>query len=240
MIKPRNESQQKNLLPAAAIFDMDGVLVDSNPFHLEKWIEFLNRHHVSFNRAELPKLILGQRNDTALRYFLGQDLRKEECRELEEELEAAFRVAFKAHAKPLPGLLDLILECSDAGIPMAVASSAMKKNVDFVVDALGFREYFFYVVSGDEVSIPKPDPEIYLKAAQQLGFEAAHCVAFEDSFVGIESAKGAGMKCVAIASSFPIQELRAQTNADLVVRSFEELSVVDLRGLFPSTSKPTP
>jgi beta-phosphoglucomutase len=236
MIKPPNKSHQNSSLPAAAIFDMDGVLVDSNPFHLEKWIEFLNRHHVDFREAELPKLILGQRNDTALRYFLGQDLSKEECRALEEELESAFRVAFKAHAKPLPGLLNVVLECKVERIPMAVASSAMRKNVDFVVDALGFRDYFSYVVSGDEVSIPKPDPEIYLKAAQQLGFDAAHCVAFEDSFIGIESAKSAGMKCVAIASSFPVEELGAQTDADLAVRGFKELNVAALRGLFPSNS----
>lgn len=226
-------------LPAAAIFDMDGVLVDSNPFHLKKWADLLNLHQIEFNEPDLPKLILGQRNDTALRYFFGQDLEKKECRRLEEELEETFRNAFKAHAKPLPGLERLILACRDADIPMAVASSAMLKNVDFVVDALGFRNYFNYVVSGDEVSCPKPDPEIYLRAAQNLGLKPEDCVAFEDSFVGIESAKGAGLKCVAIGSSFSVEELRQQSEADLAVTGFGELDVEALRRLFLHDQVPT-
>lgn len=212
---------------------MDGVLVDSNPFHLKKWEGLLNLHQIAFNAPDLPKLILGQRNDTALRYFFGKDLDKKECRRLEEELEETFRKAFKSHAKPLPGLVRLLVACRDAGIPMAVASSAMLKNVDFVVDALRFRNYFSYVVSGDEVSCPKPDPEIYLKAARNLGKKPQDCVAFEDSFVGIESAKRAGLKCVAIGSSFPADELRRQSQADLAVHGFGELDVETLCGLFP-------
>lgn len=222
-----------NLLPAAAIFDMDGVLVDSNPFHLEKWVDLLNLHRIAFDLGALPKLILGQRNDTALRYFFGQDLSKEECRRLEEKLEESFRKAFKSHARPLPGLEKLIVACKTAGIPMAVASSAMRKNVDFVVDALEFRKYFKIIVSGDEVSCPKPDPEIYLKAARLLEIKPEDCVAFEDSFVGIESAKGAGLKCVAIASTFSMGELREQSHADLALPGFTDLSVEVLRQLFP-------
>ncbi len=225
--------QTNHSLPAALIFDMDGVLVDSNPFHLEKWAALLNLHQIAFNHDDLPRLILGQRNDTALRYFFGEKLTKQDCRRLEEELEETFRKAFKAHAKPLPGLEDLILACRSTGVPMAVASSAMRKNVDFVVDALGFREYFHTLVSGDEVACPKPDPEIYLKAADHLGFKPEDCVAFEDSFVGIESAKRAGLKCVAVASSFPIKELRDQTAADLAVHGFHDINLEVLGRLFP-------
>src|SRR5437879_6180424 len=176
--------QTNHSLPAALIFDMDGVLVDSNPFHLEKWAALLNLHQIAFNQNDLPRLILGQRNDTALRYFFGEGLSGQDCRRLEEELEETSRKAFQPHAQPLPGLEDLLVRCQSAGVPMAVASSAMRKNVDFVVEALGFREYFQTLVSGDEVASPKPDPEIYLKAADDLGFKPEDCVAFEDSFVG--------------------------------------------------------
>ena len=219
-------------LPAAVVFDMDGVLIDSNPFHLEKWVDFLKRHSFAYEPDGLPKLNLGQRNDTILRHFFGQDLSKEQSRQYGDELEATFRGAFEAHAKPLPGLEDLMMQCQRADIPMAVASSAMLKNVDFAVDALGFRKYFTYIVSGDEVSQPKPHPEIYLKAARHLDFQPADCVAFEDSFVGIESAKAAGMKCVAVASTFLIGELRTQSQADLAVPSFMEISLEKLRELF--------
>ena len=219
-------------LPAAAIFDMDGVLVDSNPFHLEKWVEFLRDHRIPFQRDDLPKLILGQRNDTALRHFFGPELSDEDSHRLSEELEARFRAAFRPHAKPLPGLTDLIAECDRAKIAMGVASSAMAKNVEFVVDALGFRPYFRCLVSGDEVAHPKPHPEIYLKAAAKLGLVPEDCVAFEDSFPGIEAAKQAGMKCVAIGSTFAFAELQTATRADLVVQSFEELTLERLRQLF--------
>ena len=217
-------------LPAAVIFDMDGVLVNSNPFHLAKWVDFLDHHQISYKEEELPELILGKRNDTAFRHFFGPDITKEESKVLSEELEAAFRKAFGPYAKPLPGLDALIKECHAAGVPMAVASSAMRKNIDFVVDALGYRPYFRSIVSGDEVTHAKPDPEIYLKAAALLGIGPADAVAFEDSYVGIGAVKNAGIKCVAIASTFPIERLAPL--ADLAVPSFEDLSLEKLRSLF--------
>lgn len=219
-------------LPSAAIFDMDGVLINSNPFHLEKWIELLNERGIPFDRDDLPRLLLGQRNDSAFRHFFGPDLTAAESLQMSEELEAKFRRAFRPHAKPLPGLATLLQQCHRAEIPMAVASSAMIKNIEFVVDALEFGRYFKHIVSGDHVSRPKPDPEIYLKAANLLGFPPEECVAFEDSFVGIEAASRAGMKCVGIASTFPFEELCAQTRAALVVHSFEELTLGRLRELF--------
>ena len=222
---------QKQLeLPAAVIFDMDGVLVDSNPYHLAKWIEFLDHHKISYKEEELPEQILGKRNDTAFRYFLGPDLTPEETHRLSEEIEETFRRVFKPHAKPLPGLDALIKECHAAGIPMAVASSAVRSNIEFVVDALGYRPYFRTMVSGDEVTHAKPDPEIYLKAADHLGIDPADAVAFEDSYVGIEAVNNAGMKCVAIASTFPIEKLAPL--ATLAVPSFEEINLEKLRALF--------
>jgi HAD superfamily hydrolase (TIGR01509 family) len=217
-------------LPAAVIFDMDGVLVNSNPYHLAKWVNFLNHHQVSYQEEELPELILGKRNDTAFRHFFGPDITREESEVMSEELEGAFRKAFKPHAKPLPGLDALIKECHAAGVPMAVASSAMRKNIEFVVDALGYRPYFRIMVSGDEVMHAKPDPEIYLKAAGHLGIDPADAVAFEDSYVGIGAVKNAGMKCVAIASTFPFERLVPL--ADLVIPTFEDISLEKLRALF--------
>jgi len=217
-------------LPAAVIFDMDGVLVDSNPYHLAKWVAFLDHHKISYKEEELPELILGKRNDTAFRYFLGSDLSREESKRLSEEIEETFRRVFKPHAKPLPGLDALIKECHAAGVPMAVASSAVRMNVEFVVDALGYRDYFRSIVSGDEVTHAKPDAEIYLKTARHLGIDPADAVAFEDSYVGIGAVKNAGMKCVAIASTFPFERLVPL--ADLVIPSFEDINMEKLRALF--------
>jgi len=227
--KKQNHMTEK---PAAVIFDMDGVLVDSNPFHLKKWQDFLTAHNVPFDPAELPSQIFGAHNDAAFSLFFGDKLTAEKRRELAEELEATFRKTFKAHAAPLPGLEELLKSLKASGIPMAVASSAMMKNVQFVVDSLGFHDYFPVCVSGDDVRHPKPDAEIYLKTADRLGVAPESCVAFEDSFVGIESAKAARMKCVAIASSFSFEDLQQQTQADLVIRSFSDINLARLRRLF--------
>jgi len=221
--------------PAAAVFDMDGVLVDSNPHHVAKWAELLKTRKIPFDPEDLPGQVLGQRNDHAFRYFFGPDLSQEEMRRLEIKLEENFRQAFAPHARPLPGLEDLIHELQAADIPMAVASSAMRENVEFVVEALGFQPFFKILLSGEDVRLPKPHPEIYLKAAQRLQVEPADCVAFEDSFVGIEAVKAAGMKCVAIASTFDLADLR-KTGADCVVSSFQELSLERLKQLFATKS----
>jgi len=226
------------VLPCALIFDMDGVLIDSNPFHLRKWANLLTKHHIPYNPADLPTQVLGHRNDHAFRFFFGPGLSKARSRELSEELEGNFRRAFKPHAKPLPGLHALIVECQSGGIPMAVASSAMKKNLEFVIDALGFRPYFQVLVSGDEVASPKPDPEIYLKTAALLGIEPAACVAFEDSFVGIEAAKRAGMLCVGIASTFSRLQLEEETRADWVTSNFEGITLRRLREQFSLAAHP--
>lgn len=232
MNKTSTDSVIVSMLPAAAIFDMDGVLVDSNPFHLRKWMDLLEENNIPYAAEALPEQILGKRNDHAFRLFFGPQLTRQEIRQFSERLEERFRAAFGPYAKPLPGLQALIGQFEAAGIPMAVASSAMRPNVEFVVDALGFRPFFRALVSGDDVRFAKPHPEIYLKTAEKLGVNPAACVAFEDSFPGIGAVKAAGMKCVGIASTFPLEELRAC--ADLAVPSFEDLSLEKLQQLFAS------
>jgi HAD superfamily hydrolase (TIGR01509 family) len=220
------------LLPAAAIFDMDGVLVDSNPFHIRKWIDLLNERQVPFDREELAHIALGPRNRNTIRHYFGDSLSEADVHQLSEELEEKYRAAIRPHAKPLPGLEPLIKELHQADIPMAVASAGMRKNIEFMVDVLGLRPYFRYLISGEEMPRSKPDPEIYLKTAAALGVKPAECAAFEDSFVGVEAVKRAGMKCVAVASTFPVEELRRKTHADLIVTSFEDLRLKTLQSLF--------
>jgi HAD superfamily hydrolase (TIGR01509 family) len=214
---------------------MDGVLVDSNPFHLEKWAAFLKARGIAFDPDELPKRILGQRNDVLFRSYFGADLSDAEAERLGAEIEAEFRRDFEAHAKPMPGLVELIAESRRAGIPTAVASSAIMENVSFVVRVLGLQGQFKCLVSGEDVRHPKPDPEIYLEAAKRLGVGPQDCVGFEDSFVGINSVCNAEMMCVAIASTFEARELR-DTCAELVVPDFRPLSLERLQGLFRERS----
>lgn len=219
-------------LPAAAIFDMDGVLVDSNPFHIRKWMDLLRECNIPFRPEDLPEQILGVRNDDAFRHFFGPQLTKEEIQQFSERLEERFRAAFGPHARPLPGVMSLMRQLEAAGVPMALASSAIRPNIEFIVDSLGLRSFFRVLVSGDDVRLPKPHPEIYLKTAKELGVPPAGSVGFEDSLPGLRAVKAAGMKSVAIASTFPIEDLRCC--ADLAVLSFEHLSIAKLQQLFTS------
>jgi HAD superfamily hydrolase (TIGR01509 family) len=218
--------------PAAIIFDMDGVLVDSNPFHLRKWIALFQAHGVPYVEEDLPKIIMGPANDWIFRHFLGEHLSREQLTELGDELEVNFRRAIGPHARAFPGVRSFIEECHIQAIPMAVASAAIAKNVNFLIDALGLRDYFRALSTANEITHPKPDPEIYLKTAEKLGVSPNTCAVFEDSFVGIEAAKRAGMKCVAIASTFSADDLRRETHADLIVPSFESVSLQTLHHLF--------
>ncbi len=217
---------------AAIIFDMDGVLVDSNAFHLSKWVDLFRAHGVAFTEEDLPRMVLGPPNDVTFRRYLKADLTPEQIDELDEELEANFRREIGPHARTMPGVRPLLDDCRAQGIPMAVASAAMTKNVDFLISTLGLRDYFHEMLSADDISHPKPDPEIYLKAAGKLGVDPAMCAVIEDSFVGIEAAKLAGMKCLAVASTFPSEELRRHTRADLIVPNLQTISLRTLRGLF--------
>ncbi len=219
-------------LPAAMIFDMDGVLVDSNPFHLRKWIDVFQAHGIPFDEQELPKIIMGPSNDWIFRHFLGEDLTREQLAEFGEELEINFRREIAPHARAFPGVLRFIEECHAQGIAMAVASAGIAKNVNFLIAALGLGKYFRVVLTADDITYAKPEPEIYLKTADKLGISPSACAVFEDSFVGIKAAKRAGMKCVAIASTFSAEDLRRETQADLIVPSFEAVSLQTLHHLF--------
>ena len=221
-----------SILPAAVIFDMDGVLVDTNPFHVRKWEALLTEHGIAFDREALPRQVLGPGNDPTLRHFFGDRLTADDRLRLSEELEARFRSAFAPHAKLVTGVERLIAECHEQGVRVALASAAISKNVFFILDALKLRQRFDGILTADEITHIKPHPQIYEKTAQKLGIPAAACVAIEDSFAGIEAAKGAGMRCVAVASTFPATELRAHTQADLVVQTLETLQLEDLRELF--------
>ena len=115
---------------------------------------------------------------------------------------------------------------------MAVASAAIASNVKFLIAALGLRDYFREILAVDATTHPKPHPEIYLKVAEKLGVDPVACAVFEDSYVGIEAAKRAGMKCIAIASTFSAEDLRRETHADLIIPDFEKVSLQTVRHLF--------
>jgi beta-phosphoglucomutase family hydrolase len=185
----------------ALIFDMDGVIVDSNPLHREAWVEFNRRHGVETSDAMLERMY-GGRNDQIVRDFFGDSLPEDEVAAYGAVKEKIYRemLASRIEETLVPGLrpfLDLY-----RGSPMAVATNAEPENVDFVLDRAGLRDYFRVVVDGHQVSRPKPHPDIYLRAASLLEIAPSNCIVLEDSHTGVAAARAAGMRVIGLATTY--------------------------------------
>lgn len=212
------------------LFDMDGVLVNNLEIHRQAFAEFFRRYGVERTFDELSR-VFGKGNDDIMGELMPADVvERVGIRQLGYEKEAIYREIYAPIITPQPGLLAFLAECESEGLRSAVGSSGYKANVDFVLDKCNIRRYFEATVAGDEVTRCKPDPEIYLTAAAKLGLDACECVVFEDAEAGIEAAKRAGMKVVALATTFD-REFLATTDADMIIGDFRDISVEQLRTL---------
>ena len=185
----------------ALIFDMDGVIVDSNPLHREAWTEFNCRHGLETTDAMLERMY-GRRNDQIVRDFFGEDLPAGEVAARGAAKEELYRemLASRMEEMLVPGLRPFLDRYR--GSPLAVASNAEPENVDFVLDRAGLRPYFRVVVDGHQVSHPKPHPEIYQRAAGLLGVAPSNCIVLEDSPTGIAAARSAGMRVIGLRTTY--------------------------------------
>ena len=210
------------------LFDMDGVLVNNLEVHRAAFAEFFRRYGVERSFEELSR-VCGKGNDDILGELMPRDVvERVGIRELGHEKEAIYREIYAPTITPQPGLLTFLDECEAEGLKCAVGSSGYRANVDFVLDKCNIERYFDYAVAGDEVTRCKPDPEIYLTAAAKLGLRADECVVFEDAEAGIEAAKRAGMRVVALATTFN-RDFLETTDADYIIDDFRGITVDKLR-----------
>lgn len=181
------------------IFDMDGVIIDSNPIHRAAW-EAYNLRFGLITTEAMQQSMYGKRNDEIVRHFFGE-LPEDEVFSRGAQKEELFRemVGKRIESILVPGLRTF-LETYRA-VPMAVASNAEPQNVAFVLQASGLRGYFRAVVDGHQVRQPKPHPDIYLHAAGVLGATPSNCIVFEDSHAGVEAARAAGMRVIGIRTT---------------------------------------
>ncbi|MBL7875087.1 MAG: HAD family phosphatase [Cyclobacteriaceae bacterium] len=203
----------------AVIFDMDGVLVDTNPYHKISLKQFCERYGYALSEEDLITKIYGRTNNEWIRTLFGS-LPTERILALGEEKEALFRSIYKDVIDPLAGLEEFLKRLTQAKIPIAIGTSAPRSNVDFVLQLTRLEKYFHTILDQSHVAHGKPDPEIYLKVADRLGFEPKRCVVFEDSLSGVESAQRAGAKVVGVTTTHTRQEL-AHTN--FVISDFTDL-----------------
>jgi beta-phosphoglucomutase len=205
----------------AVIFDMDGVIVDTNPYHKISLREFCEKYGYHLNEEDLIRKIYGRTNNEWIRNIFGP-LPKERILELGEEKEAMFRAIYKDAINPLSGLDNFLKDLEEKRIPKAIGTSAPRSNVDFILEHTHLTKYFTTILDQSDVEHGKPDPEIYLKVAKRLGFPPQQCVVFEDSLSGVESAQRAGARVVGVTTTHSAEEL-AHTN----------LVIPDFRGLTP-------
>jgi len=200
------------------LWDLDGVLVDTFEFHFQAWSELLPEYNIPFSR-ELFQSTFGMNNAGTLSVLLGRMPSPELVAEISDRKEQRFRQAVRGRAQPLPGVLTWLERLKAVGVRQAIASSAPLANIDSLVDELGLRAYFDAVVPGSDLP-GKPDPALFLKAARLIDVPPKRCIVVEDAVAGVEAAKCAGMKCVAVTTTHPAHALIA---ADVVVERLDAL-----------------
>jgi beta-phosphoglucomutase len=198
----------------ALIFDLDGVIVDSNPVHVEVWRAYLKRYGIDPGDS-LPDSMYGRRNDDIVRDFFGRHLTPEEVLAHGAAKEALYRQAIKPQLQQrlVPGVVPFIGRHRKR--PKGLATNAEPANAEFILRESGLRDHFSVTVNGHQVDRPKPDPEIYVRTAQLLSVAPRNCIVFEDSSAGVEAASAAGARVVALRTthaSFP--------RADLTIDNF--------------------
>jgi len=211
----------------AVIWDMDGVIADTAPYHLSAWQEIFGKREVKFT-AEDFRHSFGRRNDTIIRKTLGEQTAQDEIEAIAREKEETFRRIIGQKIRPLPGAVELLQSLKQNGVKMALASSTPIENIRLITGSLGIANCFQAIVTGHEVTEGKPSPEVFLLAAQRLGVEPGNCVVIEDAVAGVTAAKRAGMHCVAVTSTHSRQSLK---EADLIVDTLEGVSIMDIEGL---------
>jgi beta-phosphoglucomutase family hydrolase len=194
----------------AFIFDLDGTLLDNIPAHMRAWATFLASLGHEIDEAQFMLQYSGQSNADILRGVLGPSLSQDETDAYCEQKESLYRDLYRPHMKPVTGLLEFLHRAREAGILMAVATSALPVNVEFTLGGLGLLHWFRAVVTAEDVRQSKPDPEIFLTAASRLGVAPERCIVFEDSLSGLEGARRAEMRAVAITTTLRLDEVPNQ------------------------------
>jgi beta-phosphoglucomutase family hydrolase len=221
--------------PFAALFDMDGVLIDNTDFHINAWLQFAQKHGPPLTKDQYLENINGRVSADAMAYVFGRPIAPGELIVLTEEKEAIYRELYRPHLQPAPGLLHFLTALREQGARLAVGTSAPESNVRFTLDGLPLRPFFDVIVDSSMVHRGKPDPEIYLTAASRLGIEPAQSVVFEDALAGVEAGRRAGMAVIGIATTHSSDDLTS-AGAALVVNDFTELTVEAVKAL-TQTSK---
>ncbi len=203
---------------------MDGVLVDSNPYHKIALNQFCAKYGHHLTEEGLRNKIYGRTNKEWITNLFGA-LPSDQLTKYGEEKEALYRELFDKDIQPVTGLIDFLILMDKHKIPRAIGTSAPRSNVDFTLSKTGMQGFFSIILDESHVTHGKPNPEIYINVARKLGLPPRQCIVFEDSISGVISAKSAGAKVIGITTTHTAEEL---SGTDLVINDFENLDPIAL------------
>ena len=211
----------------AVLWDLDGVLIDSEEAHYITWKMVFKELGRELTHTEF-KNTFGMNNKSVMQTFFKDELSEEKKEAYSEKKEVLFRENVKGNVKFLPGVDNWLKYFYENRIPQAMATSAPEANIEAILREFPHPEYFQTTVSAEKLP-GKPDPAVFLKAARVLSAAPAQCLVFEDSVAGVKAAKAAGMVCIALTSTNPAGKLG---EADLIIDAYNSLSSGQIIDLF--------
>lgn len=214
----------------AVIFDMDGVICHTNPYHSLAFREFFSARNLNPTDEDFAAHMFGKSNSYILSHFLGRPIAGEELLQMENEKESLFREIYAAHIEPIDGIMEFIIDLQLNKVKLGVATSAPYANLDLILSEVPIREKLGSIMASEDVKKHKPDPEVYLTSARNLGVMPGQCLVFEDSYSGISAALNAGMRVAGVLTSHTIAELPP---CNLYIQDYKELSFDKIKSLFP-------
>ncbi len=211
----------------AVIFDMDGVLADTGPIHYESWVKMANEIGKTFKKSFF-EATFGQQSVPITRQLVGRKVDQNLVEKWAQLKEKYYREMVKDKIEPLPGVIELIEDLKSTNFKLAVGSSGPPQNVKLLLTSLKIELFFDTIITAAEVQDGKPSPDVFLMAAQNINVKPQNCLVIEDATVGIEAAKRANMKCIALTTTHDIVELRS---ADMIVQDLSFVSVKHIHDL---------
>jgi len=190
----------------AVLFDMDGTLADSIPFHQAAWVMFLKTHGILLN----PEQFQAQNHGniaTMIKHFFGSELSEESLLQLGNEKEELYRDSYRKHIREIDGLTGFLSILKNQDIMVALTTMGDLANINFILDSLQIGSFFQVITSGQEVTKGKPDGEIYELTLRKMNLKSTDCLVIEDSVDGVRAARHAGIKVIGMTSSLSSDEL---------------------------------
>ena len=207
----------------AFLFDMDGVLVDTQQYHSRALQQVLAAVGLDVSMTELSQYAGTKRGETFVGIAAKRGIMLPVNQLCDRKDEIFAQMIAQADLQPIDGIPALLQQLQTAGVKMAIASSSSESFIAYIVDQLGIRPYFAALLSGEKLPRSKPDPAIYELAAQAVGAAPEHCVVLEDAALGVQAAKAAGTYCIGYVN--PHSGQQDLSHADEIVRSIRDIRI---------------